>query len=191
MSVSSPEHDSNNIWFVAKDIVVPRSAGDSKGNLNIYDDVLNPPVKIKQGDKEYFCRLTSTLIVSREFESGDFILKPCIPMTVNGTVDITVRLVDEDGKLLFSKNESVALAEHEDREIINLDEMFDIRGQARISDQEYRLSICAVCPSFDDSNGEGICTECGCFMRSKVAELDATCPLDKWDLLERRIVSNV
>lgn len=40
-----------------------------------------------------------------------------------------------------------------------------------------RLDICSQCPAF---TGDGICTECGCFMPVKAGLTNVSCPLHKW-----------
>ena len=43
--------------------------------------------------------------------------------------------------------------------------------------REHRISICRQCPKFTP---EERCTECGCFMKVKVAFITSKCPLSKW-----------
>lgn len=43
--------------------------------------------------------------------------------------------------------------------------------------RENRLSICRTCPKFTP---EERCTECGCFMKVKVAFVTSKCPMGKW-----------
>lgn len=42
--------------------------------------------------------------------------------------------------------------------------------------REHRWSICQSCPKLLDNR----CTECGCFMKVKVAFVSSKCPIDKW-----------
>lgn len=48
-----------------------------------------------------------------------------------------------------------------------------------VSDEirEHRFSLCKGCPKFTPQER---CTECGCFMKVKVAFVTSKCPLGKW-----------
>lgn len=41
-----------------------------------------------------------------------------------------------------------------------------------------RMSVCKSCPLF--SKGDSKCTECGCYMKTKVLHRESKCPLNKW-----------
>lgn len=54
-----------------------------------------------------------------------------------------------------------------------------LKGNTTIVSDEVRTnrwSICQACPKLQNDR----CTECGCFMKVKVAFVTSTCPLDKW-----------
>ena len=54
-----------------------------------------------------------------------------------------------------------------------------LSGNQTIADdevREHRWAICQACPKLHNDR----CTECGCFMKIKVAFTTTACPLEKW-----------
>jgi len=45
-------------------------------------------------------------------------------------------------------------------------------------ESDRRLSVCDTCEMYDKEKSR--CNKCGCFMKSKVLFIAATCPLNKW-----------
>lgn len=84
---------------------------------------------------------------------------PCVEeLKLPGMIEMAKNLMKDSGKIVSSALQgNKTLVEDEIR--------------------EHRISICRVCPKFTP---EERCTECGCFMKVKVAFVTSVCPIGKW-----------
>ncbi len=55
-------------------------------------------------------------------------------------------------------------------------------GRTPLDIAKERYAICKECPSFVPLTTQ--CRECGCIMKAKVKLPHASCPLDKWDVVD-------
>ena len=55
-------------------------------------------------------------------------------------------------------------------------------------EQENRIAICDECHLKTMRVGQRHCAECNCYIKFKVKLRATTCPIEKWPLLERKVV---
>jgi hypothetical protein len=59
------------------------------------------------------------------------------------------------------------------------------KKMGRVNSEIYknRISICSSCPELIKTTFQ--CKKCGCFMKQKVKLADASCPLNKWENIDK------